>query len=402
MNARLQRQLPGEDCYVGEHIFGNPQANLETGSNRELLLEFCASQELAVVNTFFQRPVDELVTYRRPGTPPLQTVDAQCFAQLDFVLASPANMHLFRDIRSDRTAALASHHFLLVASMLCQPMVSGVCNGEQIDRGHLKDKQVAESFNTRFERYLGSRQSFRSNEDVNAVECIVAEAFTDAAQVLTSHVAAHAKRPWISGDTLKLIERRLQARMANDWQQERQIHKLVRASAKKDKRQYLTDLAGTGSWINLRKLRKPALHSQGRLRGTDGELVSSDARAETFAQYLENVQWAVRPAVLCSDPPLHAELPVQQGKVTFEELKDAVRALRPGKAVGLDGHPMEYWRAVLSRPGAETSLGAGWLLELCNRAWMACAIPQSWQLQRVALFYKKGDPADCGNYRPIC
>ena len=29
-------------------------------------------------------------------------------------------------------------------------------------------------------------------------------------------------------------------------------------------------------------------------------------------------------------------------------------------------------------------------------------VPDSWHLQRVALFYKKGDAADCSNYRPIC
>ena len=29
-------------------------------------------------------------------------------------------------------------------------------------------------------------------------------------------------------------------------------------------------------------------------------------------------------------------------------------------------------------------------------------VPESWHLQRVAMVFKKGNPAECGNYRPIC
>ena len=29
-------------------------------------------------------------------------------------------------------------------------------------------------------------------------------------------------------------------------------------------------------------------------------------------------------------------------------------------------------------------------------------MPKTWHLSRVAAIYKKGDPGDCGNYRPIC
>ena len=131
-------------------------------------------------------------------------------------------------------------------------------------------------------------------------------------------------------------------------------------------------------------------------------LVSSECRAKTFAEYLQNVQWAVRPATLMEDAPLLEELPVELGPISLKELSLAIQALRANKAAGPDSHPLEYWRAVVDKPGPEVEAGAAWLLDLCNKAWLLKSIPEDWHSQRVALIFKKGDPAECGNYRPIC
>ena len=34
--------------------------------------------------------------------------------------------------------------------------------------------------------------------------------------------------------------------------------------------------------------------------------------------------------------------------------------------------------------------------------WFGRDVPEAWHLQRVAMIFKKGDPALCANYRPIC
>jgi len=139
---------------------------------------------------------------------------------------------------------------------------------------------------------------------------------------------------------------------------------------------------------------------QGRLYDVNGNAICSEDRADTFAEYLETVQWAVRPATVVDDAPLFSELPVRTSPITFSELLDAVKAFKPGKATGPDTHPVEYWRVVLE--SGTCSEGSSWLLLLCNTALDGCAVPKSWHLSRVATIYKKGDPGDCGNYRPIC
>ena len=59
----------------------------------------------------------------------------------------------------------------------------------------------------------------------------------------------------------------------------------------------------------------------------------------------------------------------------------------------------EYWKAVLN---SGSSAGAIFLLDFRAPVWNEKQVPQSWHLSRVVLLYKKGDPADCGNYRPVC
>ena len=175
---------------------------------------------------------------------------------------------------------------------------------------------------------------------------------------------------------------------------------MIRKPAAADRKQWLADLAGSGSWSALRRLRKSPVSKQGRLKDTKGEIVDSCCRADTFAQYLQDAQWAVRPASLIDESPAES-LPVDVRAITMKELCDAVKALSSNKAAGPDNQPVEFWKAVLLSDAGGLE-GRQWLLDLCNQTWFQQEVPNAWHLQQVAVIYKKGDPADCGNYRPIC
>ena len=120
---------------------------------------------------------------------------------------------------------------------------------------------------------------------------------------------------------------------------------------------------------------------------------------QTLAKYLEDIQWAVRPVTLVNDHAGQPLLPVELRAITLTELKEAVNAMKANKVPGMDGHPVEFWKAVIKDTASD---GAIWLLFLCNLAWEGSTVPDAWHLQHVAMLYKKGDPADCGNYRPVC
>ena len=115
----------------------------------------------------------------------------------------------------------------------------------------------------------------------------------------------------------------------------------------------------------MKKLRKPPRPKEGKLRGADGIEVWSEERADTLAKYLEDIQWAVRPATLVNDHAGQPLLPVELRAITLTELKEAVNAMKPNKVPGMDGHPVEFWKAVIKDTESD---GATWLLLLCNLA----------------------------------
>jgi len=139
---------------------------------------------------------------------------------------------------------------------------------------------------------------------------------------------------------------------------------------------------------------------QGRLHDSIGDVVSSDARAQTFAEFLESVQWHVRPVTLVPDqaPPINPVFNVDLSPFTVKELKRAISKMSSGKACKDYDIPIECFKALASS-GDEHIL---WLLTFCNDCWAKKAFPREWASASVALLYKKGDPCQCDNYRPIC
>ena len=118
----------------------------------------------------------------------------------------------------------------------------------------------------------------------------------------------------------------------------------IRASVRSDRRAWLDGVLAQEDWAQVRKLRKGAPTTQGRLKDSTGRLVSSELRAETMAEHREKVQWAVRPALVAPfRPPLGEELPVDVGPFTEHELVTAARAMKHGRASGMDGVPAKFW-----------------------------------------------------------
>jgi len=178
------------------------------------------------------------------------------------------------------------------------------------------------------------------------------------------------------------------------------LRKDVKLSAKRDRARWLEDLAGTGDWNALRKLKKPIRISQSRLRSLQGDSVGTECRADTFAEYLETMQWHVRAVQLIPDtePEIHPALDVSDAPFTGKELHKAISRLKSGKATQDNDVPIEFFKILAESPGAALDC----FLELCNDCLRAHAVPKRWLYARVAMIFKKGDPALCENYRPIC
>ena len=81
--------------------------------------------------------------------------------------------------------------------------------------------------------------------------------------------------------------------------------------------------------------------------------------------------------------------------VSREEVKNALRRMEKGKAVGPDELPVEVWKCM-------GKMGIKFLTRLFNRLLMGERMPEEWRRSVLIPIYKnKGDAQCCGNYRGI-
>ena len=81
--------------------------------------------------------------------------------------------------------------------------------------------------------------------------------------------------------------------------------------------------------------------------------------------------------------------------VSREEVKNALRRMKKGKAVELDELPVEVWKC-------KGKMGIKFLTRLFNRLSMSERMPEEWRRSVLIPIYKnKGDAQCCGNHRGI-
>ena len=80
--------------------------------------------------------------------------------------------------------------------------------------------------------------------------------------------------------------------------------------------------------------------------------------------------------------------------VNREEVKNAIRRMKKGKAVGPDELPVEVWKCM-------GEMGIAFLTRLFNRLLMGERMLEEWRSVLIPIYRNKGDAQCCGNYRGI-
>ena len=81
--------------------------------------------------------------------------------------------------------------------------------------------------------------------------------------------------------------------------------------------------------------------------------------------------------------------------VTIEEVKNALRTMEKGKAVGPNELSVELWKCM-------REMGIKFLTRLFNKLLVGEWMPEEWRKSVfIPIFKNKGDPQRCGSYRKI-
>ena len=400
LNARIHNTTPDEAGVLGPFVFGNPAKVHSPTGNRELMIETCRTFGLVAANTRKQQPPERLVTYFDLAANPASALNYKNFAQLDYVLVPSEWENAVHQTYSDRTAALASHHFLLRISLDAKvEKTRRAQKTERPDVASLRDKPVAALFAKRFAEKGRALLPTRPDSDAGSPQVlseVVQEAFGAAAATLPSYRSVPAK-PWISSRTLALLDERDAARLARQWTREKELTKWIKGSARRDRSSWLDAQLENGDWKPIRRLKTNTRPPPGRMRNAAGVLVESNLRAETMAEYYETVQWRKMLATALPDGPMLGPiLPVSERAVDEDEVLKTIRRLKSGKAAGRDGIPPEYWHALAG------NIEAVQIITLfCQSCWRHKEVPAHWRDARVVAIFKKGDDSLPENYRPI-
>ncbi|KAI8499222.1 hypothetical protein Bbelb_229860 [Branchiostoma belcheri] len=87
-------------------------------------------------------------------------------------------------------------------------------------------------------------------------------------------------------------------------------------------------------------------------------------------------------------------LPIDTSDFTEPEIHEAIKNLKNNKSPGMDGITAEMLKA-----GRESVVK--WMCQLCNNAWNRGEVPEDWRNGVVVCIPKKGNLAECDNWRGV-
>jgi hypothetical protein len=399
---------------LGRHGFGvrNPAG--------QELIHFCERSSLCVANTFFQHSAAHKATWRDPhsNSDPSPTAGLGC---IDYALVKRQWLSSVRDVRVHRGADLLgsfSDHRLLVCSVRLklrppahQPRPPRPC------RGALAEERIQDA-------YMAAVEALPVDPDAGASAAERWASLSEGLVACARHilpVEPCATRPGqlpLSERSLALAAVRVRAEEALRAHGPgplrggivlglRRAERRYRRSRRRDANQQAAALAANlqrmaqngnshGFYAGVKAAIGQRAGGALQLRGPGGAELPPPAQAATFAAHFEAVHRdgaAVDAAVLqaANVPPNSEPWPLP----TPADTGDAVRRLKSWRAADPAGVWAELLRVACRSAAVGQRLHA--IVLLCLSVGMPPVVKQS----ELLPFFKKGDAADCNNYRGI-
>jgi hypothetical protein len=130
--------------------------------------------------------------------------------------------------------------------------------------------------------------------------------------------------------------------------------------------------------------------------GDDQLLVKDEAIKRRWREYFDNLyNGEVESSTIELDDSFDDTSMCFVRRIQESEVKEALRRMKGGKAMGPDGIPIEAWRGL-------GDVAIVWLTKLFNLIFRSNKMPEEWRRSiLVPIFKNKGDVQSCTNYRGI-
>jgi exonuclease III len=404
-NAKVGCDNTGNEHVMGKHGIGT------INNNGERLLEFCSINNLIIGGTLFQHKDIHKTTWTAPGNGPRN--------QIDHIIIQRKWRNTLKDVRSMRGADVGSDHDLVRAKLKISLKANYTRNKmkRKYDISKLSNEEKLQEYQNDVEKEMGDLHELK-NCNIEEIWDRFKRAIKNTAEKVIGY-KSRKNQTWLTNATKEKIEDRkkikLQIIATNDTEEKKNLekeynlkNKEIKRSAKNDKRLCIENLANKAEQAAQRKDMRELYEiskslvgrkytQTARLIGENGEIYKTEVDIQTrWMEYFREIY--TKRTAIAEDEPTQTEhmemIDINESKIEREEIKQAIKMLKNGKAAGIDQIGAELIKSHLE-------LSVEVLYILLNKIWIEEKVPNEWLRGIIIKLPKKGNLNKCENWRPI-
>ena len=371
----------------------------------EDVLSFALAYDMIVANTLFKKRESHLVTFS----------SGQHSSQIDFVLSRREDRRACLDCKVISGESVVPQHKLLVADFRFRIRVQRDKRAKVARTKWWKLRgEAAQAFKER----VIKEGSWEEGGDANNMWIKMATCIRKVASEefgVTRGSRSEAKDTWWwNEDVQKAIKekkecfKRLHLDRSVDNVEKYKVAKKTakravseaRGRAYEDLYQRLNTKEGERDIYKMAKIRERKTRDVNQVKcikdGTDRLLVKEDEIKNRWREYFDQLfNGGGESSSIELDDSFDDANRRFVRRIQEFEVKEALKRMKGGKAMGPDGIPIEVWRCL-------GDIAIVWLTKLFNLIFWANKMPEEWRRSiLVPIFKNKGDIQSCTNYRGI-
>lgn len=388
-NAKIGKLQSGEHLIMKRNGYGN--RNLRG----QRLVDFALENKLAIINTFYKKNPKRRWTWSSPS--------GKYKNEIDFILTNRPQM--FQNIETLSISYPSDHRPLRAKITLTNPIKSRAKYGNRYST--LKTEEEMKEYKNLIKNQLPALHNYPP-------DCTVQEYYEKIISIIQLSLC-NARRIHHNTESIKVLSERtqnlirrrheLQKRSNKTRSMKNELKALYKLTSKNIKRDYENHRTNT-----LRK----HLQQNGSIKKGYKELRTNKAWIENLKDAdntkhsrkdIINIATDFYKKLYCAKNKTHSETsstepylhvrPIQNiAPIECKEVIETIMKLKPEKSPGTDNITNDAIKTaynLLSEP----------LTKLFNMIIKSIETPYQWSDSNIILLYKKGDPNNIGNYRPI-
>lgn len=380
---------------VGKGKYKDIVGDYGLGSRNERgnrLIEFCVQHELMISNTWFQHPKRRLYTWKSPGDSSRN--------QIDFIMVNKRFRNCIKQVKTYPGADIRSDHNPVVGKIkfTLKALKKSESKKLHLDLNMLKNGDMKKRFATEVHNNFDALIVEESEQQPDILWDSIKNSVLKAAEDVIPKKDKVAKQHWMNEDILMMMTER--KRNKNISSKYKELDEIIKKKCKKAKEEWLEKKCDEIETLEkkhhskeMHKLVKELTNKNTRTAG--GCIKDKNGRMLFETEEIDK-RWVEYITELYSDNR-EEQIPLDNldgPKILNEEVLNAIKKLKGGKACGLDGVAAEMIKA-LEVTEVER------ITSLCNVIYDSGNIPKDLVTSEFIKIPKKSKSVNCTDYRTI-